>query len=168
MSKPTLHLIMGLPGAGKSTLAQVLETLTGAHRLSSDEFRLQLFIEPCFSQKEHDSLYAILDHNVEHLLEAGYDVIYDANLNRHHHRQEKYDLAQKYNARVRLWYVKTNPKLAKNRRVTEQDSLLLPKGESSEKMFDRIANIIEPPTKDEQHTTVDGTDITEKTIAEKL
>ncbi|WP_304169620.1 ATP-binding protein [Phenylobacterium aquaticum] len=39
---PVLHLICGLPGAGKSTLARRLEAETGALRLTSDEWLLRL------------------------------------------------------------------------------------------------------------------------------
>jgi predicted kinase len=155
----TLHLLMGLPGAGKSTLAKVLHELTGAEVLSSDSTRLLIFSKPCFSQDEHDRLYAILDHNLEHLLAAGRDTIYDANLNRQSHRQEKYVLAKKYNARVILWWVQTPKELAKQRRVNEQNHDLLPEGETSERMFERIAQILEAPETNEQCVLVDGTKI---------
>ncbi|MCI3131708.1 AAA family ATPase [Phenylobacterium aquaticum] len=39
---PVLHLICGLPGAGKSTLSRRLEAETGAVRLTSDEWLLRL------------------------------------------------------------------------------------------------------------------------------
>jgi len=156
----TLHLIMGLPGAGKTTLAKTLQHITKAARLSSDDYRLIIYPEPTFSQKEHDNLYALIDHSVEHLLAADHDVIYDANLNRYHHRAEKYRLAKNHRAAVVLWWVKTPKAIAKQRRVAEQDQLLLPEGESSITMFDRIAAIIEEPTEDESHIEVDGTRIT--------
>lgn len=168
MAKPTLHLLMGLPGSGKTTLAKKLEALTGATYLSSDEYRLMLFKKPCFSQEEHDMLYATLDHNVLHLLEAGHDVIYDANLNRRHHRQEKYELAKKYGATTKLWWVVTPENLAKNRRVAEQNPNLLPEGESSGRMFDRIAVVFEEPEPDEKHIQIDGTDINIKDIENNL
>lgn len=164
MAKPTLHLLMGLPGSGKTTLAKKLEELTGATYLSSDEYRLMLFKKPCFSQEEHDMLYATLDHNVLHLLEAGHDVIYDANLNRRHHRQEKYELAKKYSATTILWWVRTPENLAKKRRVAEQNPSLLPEGESSSRMFDRIAVVFEKPGIDEKHIIIDGTNIKVKDI----
>jgi predicted kinase len=164
MQTPTLHLLMGLPGSGKTTLGKVLEELTDATYLSSDEYRLMLFRKPCFSQEEHDMLYATLDHNVLHLLEAGHDVIYDANLNRHSHRQEKYNLASKYNAKVKLWWVQTPESVARERRVEEQDPRLVPEGETSERMFDRIANVIEIPTDKEEFISVDGTKIEKETV----
>lgn len=150
---------MGLPGAGKTTLARTLQSITKSARLSSDDYRLLIFPEPSFTQTEHDNLYALIDHSVEHLLRAGHDVIYDANLNRRHHRQEKYDLAGKYGARVVLWWVKTPAELAKSRRIAEQDNLLLPAGETAEAMFERIAGIFEAPGKDEPYIEVDGTAI---------
>ena len=168
MHKTTLHLLMGLPGAGKTTLAKTLQKLTKAARLSSDDYRLIIYPEPTFSQKEHDNLYGLLDHSVEHLLESGHDVIYDANLNRKVHREEKYVLAKKYNAQVVLWWVKTPEELAKKRRVSEQDDTLLPDGETSEKMFDRIAAIIETPSANERYIEIDGTNISSKTVSERL
>jgi predicted kinase len=159
---------MGLPGSGKTTLGKILESLTDAVYLSSDESRLALFKKPCFSQEEHDMLYATLDHNVEHLLRAGYDVIYDANLNRQHHRHEKYQLAKRLGADTKLWFVKVDSVVAKKRRIVEQDPRLVPQGESSAKMFDRVANLIEVPETSESAITVDGTDITEDAIKSYL
>lgn len=166
--RPTLHLLMGLPGAGKTTLAKTLQDLTKASRLSSDDYRIAIYPEPSFSQKEHDNLYSLLDHSAEHLLAAGRDVIYDANLNRLHHRKEKYTLAKKYNAKVVLWWVKVPEALARNRRITEQNHTLIPDGETAEKMFDRIAAILEEPTKEEKVTEIDGRDVTKATVSRLL
>ena len=166
--KPTLHLLMGLPGSGKTTLGKILEEITGATYLSSDDYRLMLFKKPCFSQEEHDMLYATLDHNVLHLLEAGHDVVYDANLNRRHHRQEKYDLAEKYDAEVKLWWVNTPRKISKKRRAEGQDPRLVPEGETSERMFDRVTKIIEEPEADEKYTLIDGTDLNKSYVESKL
>lgn len=165
---PTLHLLMGLPGSGKTTLAKKLHKLTKATMLSSDDYRIMLFPDPTFSQKEHDSLYAMLDHNVEHLLSAGRSVIYDANLNRKHHRTEKYKLAKKYDANVKLWWVQTPESLAKERRVDEQDPRLVPDGETSERMFERIAVVFEEPTKAEKFITINGKDIKNEDIEKHL
>lgn len=42
-STPTLHLTVGLPGVGKTTLARELERETGALRLTPDEWMAPLF-----------------------------------------------------------------------------------------------------------------------------
>lgn len=163
---PTLHLLMGLPGSGKSTFAKLLQKQTFAIRLSSDDYRLMLFAHPTFSQKEHDNLYALLDHNVEHLLASGHDVIYDANLNRRVHRDEKYKLARRHGAKVILWWLDVPRALAKERRLSTQDERLIPEGESSENMFDRVTKIIELPDNDEHAVRVVGVDLTADKVAE--
>jgi len=168
MPAATLHLLMGLPGSGKTTLGKILEELTDATYLSSDEYRLKLFKKPCFSQEEHDMLYATLDHNVLHLLDAGHDVIYDANLNRRIHREEKYELAKRYDAEVKLWWVKTPHELAKKRRIKEQDSRLIPAGDSPARMFERVAKVIERPDKNETYIEIDGSSIKISTVMSHL
>src|SRR4051794_20822030 len=42
-SRPTLHLTVGLPGVGKTTLARELERANGALRLTPDEWMAPLF-----------------------------------------------------------------------------------------------------------------------------
>src|SRR5690606_3803030 len=115
--KPTLYLLMGLPGAGKTTAAKIIEDLTGAVRLSSDEARLMIWPEPTFSEAEHAELYGYLDEQTEQLLKSGRSVIYDANLNRFIHRQQKYDIAALTNAEVVLIVVRTPAEVAYRRAV---------------------------------------------------
>ena len=71
---PTLYLMFGYPGAGKTTVAKIIEQLTGATHLSSDEERVRLFSRPDFSQTEHEKLYDTLDRETESLLADGKDV----------------------------------------------------------------------------------------------
>lgn len=159
---------MGLPGAGKSTLAKTLRSVTGAEVVSSDEMRVELFTQPCFSQDEHDTLYMTLDSHVSELLREGKSAIYDANLNRKIHRTEKYELAKKLDIETRLWWVQTPKALAKQRRISEQNHILLPEGETPDRMFERIASVLEPPSEDEKCTIVDGTRIDVAYIKELL
>lgn len=156
---PTLYMMFGYPGAGKTTAAEVIAQLTGAVHLSSDKLRLELFSEPTFSEEEHDTLYAALDARAEELLRAGKDVIYDANLNRLQHRQEKYDICKRAGAKPILLWVQTDKDLSKSRAVHESRQQLWPRDESAEAMFDRIADIIEEPGPGEPYTAIDGINI---------
>lgn len=158
--KPKLYMMLGLPGSGKTTAATGLALLTRAVHLSSDAFRLAMFPKPTFSETEHELLYDALDHLTELLLLQGVDVIYDANLNRKHHRQEKYDICQKFGIEYRLLWVQTSQVLAQARRVADSHDMLRPPYESPEAMFRRIASIFETPnTQQEPFTVLDGTKI---------
>lgn len=167
--KTTLHLLIGLPGSGKTTLSRILQEQTKAVRISSDDYRLLLFPKPSFTQEEHDNLYAMIDHNVEHLLQAGHSVVYDANLNRRVHREEKYEIAKKYGVGVKLWWVQTDQDLSKKRRVEETEHhKLVPHHETPEEMHDRISNLFEAPDNNEPYIAIDGKHIDEAEIIKLL
>lgn len=167
-TKPILYLLLGLPGAGKTTAATEISKLTGAVHLSSDNFRLSLFETPTFSQDEHDALYKMLDYMCELLLKHGTSVVYDANLNRYKHREEKYQLAKRSQATTKLLWLMTSRELAKQRRLASQHKDLVPTTETPPALFDRIADIFEPPHKDEAYIELDGTKISSAYIAETL
>ncbi|HYF96946.1 MAG TPA: AAA family ATPase, partial [Patescibacteria group bacterium] len=93
--KPTLYMMLGYPGAGKTTVSEILARLTGAIHLNSDNLRLRAFNPPQFNKSEHTSLYATLDYLSEIILKSGKSVIYDANLNKYEYRKEKYDICTK-------------------------------------------------------------------------
>ncbi len=160
--------MLGYPGAGKTTTAKIIEELTGAVRLASDEYRIRLFPQPSFSQAEHDQLYQELDTETERLLQAGTSVVYDANLNRLKHRQDKYAICRRVQARSVLLWVKTPKPVAKDRALHESRSHLWPPSETAEDMFERISSVIEQPGPDEPYIAVDGTKVTRHYIQELL
>ncbi len=156
MQRPTLYMLAGYPGSGKTTTAQMIQSLTGAARLSSDELRIALFPSPRYTQDEHDELYRALNEHTECLLAEGRDVIYDANLNRHEHRIEKYELAERVGARTVLIWIDAPKRLARERAVLRGHRHLVPEDETFESMFDRVAATIQEPRADEPHLVLDG------------
>lgn len=168
MPKATLYLLLGLPGAGKTTTAKVVSDITGAVHLSSDSFRLSLFKNPKFTPEEHDALYKVLDYMCELMLKNGHSVVYDANLNRHQHRLEKYRLAKRLNVPVKLLWVDVHRDTAKTRRISEQNHALVAQHETPHDMFERIADIFEPPKSDEKFIKLDGTKITKDYVLAKI
>lgn len=161
-------MMLGYPGAGKTTIARLLSELTGAYHLSSDEIRAQLFQKPTFSATEHQQLYEYLDQLTATALEAGQDVIYDANLNRKLHRQQKYDICRRVGAEATLTWVKTPRQLAKDRASHDSRQHLWPQNESADAMFERIANLIEAPLANEPHLVIDGTKVTASYLRDAL
>lgn len=79
---PTLHLMVGLPGAGKTTLAKQLERTLPALRLTPDEWQIPLFGQD-FLQDEaahnqrHTLIESMLWDIAARALELGVNVILD-------------------------------------------------------------------------------------------
>jgi len=165
---PTLFLMLGYPGAGKTTAATFIAKLTGAVHLSSDQIRLELFPKPTFSTQEHQQLYAAIDAKTKQLLSEGKSVIYDANLNRYIHRQEKYEICRQTGATPILVWLQVPKATAKERASHISRLHLWPNHESPERMFDRIAEVIEKPKDDEPCIALDGTKVDEVYVREKL
>ena len=168
MNQPTLFMMFGYPGAGKTTAAKLIQELTGAEHLSSDILRLELFPNPTYTQEEHDAVYAELNRRTEELLGQGKSVVYDANLNRYMHRLEKYQLCERINAQAVLIWVQAPKELARERAVMRGHHHLVPKDETFESMFDRVTNIIEEPREDEPLYTVNGNPLDKNEVAELL
>ena len=169
MNQPTLYMMFGYPGAGKTTAADVIKKLTGAEHLSSDQLRSELFPESTFSQAEHDELYRTLDKKTEELLKAGKSVIYDANLNRHQHRQDKYDICRRLGVKSLLLWVQTPRTMAKQRAGHHSRQHLWPADETPDQLFDRIAEVIEEPNQaTEPFIVIDGTKVTEDYVRSQL
>ncbi len=166
--QPTLYLMLGYPGAGKTTAAEVIQKLTSAVHLSSDALRTSMFDTPVFNQAEHDKLYSEIDRQTEAILSKGKSVIYDANLNRLEHRLEKYEICKRTGAQSRLIWVQTPKDIAKLRATEISRQHLVPKDETLSEMFDRIANIIEVPGTNEPFIPIDGTKVTPMYIAQTL
>ena len=166
--KPTLYLMLGYPGAGKTTTANVVAHLTGAIHLSSDHVRLAKYKKPTFSQNEHDELYDALNKETKRLLKKGKSVVYDANLNRKMHRQEKYDLAFELGVPVKLLWVQAHRHVAKERALSVEDRRLRPFGPMPEHMFERVADVMEEPSGNEPFVAVDGTRVSEEYMKQIL
>ena len=83
----TLHLIVGLPCSGKTTLARQLETKYSALRLTTDEWHIRLFgndygdnmteSDETMHDSRHDSVESIMWDVAARVLVLGVDVILD-------------------------------------------------------------------------------------------
>ncbi len=150
-------MMLGYPGAGKTTISEHIAAATGAVHLNSDRFRLHLFRKPQFTQEEHDLIYRALDYQAELLLASGVSVIYDANLNLYIHRQAKYDIAKRAGATAKLIWVQADVPLAKRRATLEADgNPRRPYGNMSARLFNRLVKAIETPRGDEPVIKLSG------------
>lgn len=171
MSKPILYLMLGYPGAGKTTVAEFISQITGAVHLNSDQFRIHMFKKPLeISETEHENMYRMLDHITEQTLKSGKSVIYDANLNRYQHRKEKYDICERSGAQTKLIWVKTDEDEARKRATIEagEHPGHRPFGNMDTATFARLIDQIEKPKENEKAIIINGNELTKQNIEQAL
>jgi len=87
----TLHLMVGLPCSGKTTLAQKLEYELPALRLNLDEWHIRLFGQDA-EEPEHDARHSLIEAQLWNIagrtLELGTNVILDYGLWAREEREE--------------------------------------------------------------------------------
>ena len=81
-------LICGLPGVGKTTLANALAPLINAVVLSTDKIRKELIVRPNYSDEEKRLLYDILILFANYLHNSGINCILDATFNEQKSRDD--------------------------------------------------------------------------------
>lgn len=115
MSKPTLYLMLGYPGAGKTTVSKIIHELTGATHLWADKIRNERFAHPTHSHQENLDLYGYLNELTAELLATGQDVIFDTAFNFKKDREHLVDIARQHGAETKLIWVQTPKKVAQER-----------------------------------------------------
>jgi predicted kinase len=101
---PRLVLLCGLPASGKTTLARELADTYGAVRLSADEWKLALGIDP-FDDAARIRLEAKLAEVTQRLLSLGTSVILEWGFWARVERDEKREAARSVGAAVELRFL---------------------------------------------------------------
>lgn len=165
----TLYLMLGYPGAGKTTTAKMIHKLSGAVHLWADQERHKRFQKPTYSQAENDQLYDQMNQEAGELLAAGKSVIFDTNFNYYADRQHLRQIAQTAGATTQLIWVTVPPELAHERATADihkQDNGF--SVNMSDDHFNRLTSSLEPPQNGETYIEIDGTQVTPAYVASKL
>jgi predicted kinase len=168
MSQPVLYMFVGYPGAGKTTVAQLIHKITGAEHIWADKERHERFGSK-YRAEDSAELYNYLNEQTSRLLSDNKSVIFDTNFNFFADRAYLRDIAAKNGAVVKLVWLTTPKELAYQRAVAQpnNDSTRLYTSMTHED-FERIASRLEPPTEEEQPITIDGTVITREVVANQI
>jgi predicted kinase len=153
---PTVHLICGYLGAGKTSLARRLERELPAVRFTHDEWMVRLCgrdppvekFEECFQR-----VSAIIDSRWPKYLRLGVDVVLDLNFWTRQQRNMVRDLTAELGAASRLYYLHCSDEVAweriERRNADEKGSLYIARN-----TFEVLKSRFEPLGPDEVHIAI--------------
>lgn len=169
MADTRLYLFVGYPGAGKTTVAQLIHEATGAVHLWADHERHAMFDTVTHSKDESQELYSRLNALADSLLAVGKSVIFDTNFNFRRDRDHLRDIANRHGAETVIIWVRTPREMAKQRAISEAEGQATRIwGNMPEQDFERLANHLQPPEDNEQFITVDGSALDPEAVKRQL
>lgn len=168
MGKPKLYLLVGYPGAGKTTVSKLIASRTGAIHLWADVERHKLFGEATHSHAESLKLYEYLNNEAEKLLAAGHSVVFDTNFNFRADRDMLREIADRHGAETVVVWISVPKAEAKKRVVNKIDSRNGYKIGMTETQFDSITSKLEPPAEDENVIKIAGSKFDRESIIQLL
>jgi predicted kinase len=169
MQRPILFLMLGYPGAGKTTVSGIIHHFTGAVHLWADHERNKRFPNPTHSHEENLALYDQLNSETAQLLKDGKSVIFDTNFNYFRDRQRLRHIAADAGAHTVLIWVATHKDLARIRAVEQSDGQQTRVwGNMSVEDFERIAGGFEEPQHHEHVIKLDGQNLNHEEVAQAL
>ena len=118
---PTLIVVSGLPGTGKSYFSSRLVERLPFVILESDAMRKSLFASPSYSRYESGRLFQACHLLIQRLLGRGISVILDATNLSERHRERLYSIADRLGAQLILVRVEAPAEVAHERLRVRQE-----------------------------------------------
>jgi predicted kinase len=152
--QPTVYLICGFIGAGKTTFAKKLEERTGAVRITKDEWSIRLIEnDPTIGgYAEWDQKIIGLSRDFAfYLAEKGIDVIMDEGFWAKEEREELKRRIRAIGAEAVMYYVDTPIETIRERVVGRNNNLTKESFKISRQMLDNYLMYWQPPSEDEHY-----------------
>lgn len=118
---PTLIVVSGLPGTGKSYFSNRLVERLPFLILESDAMRKTLFTSPSYNRQESSHLFQVCHLLIQRLLAKGIPIIFDATNLSERHRERLYSIADRLDARLILVRVEAPAGVAQERLKARQE-----------------------------------------------
>lgn len=158
LQKPTLIMLYGFPGSGKTYVARQLAEQVKAAHLQADRIRDELFSQPRYDKQEDGIVSHLLNYMTSEFLASGISVIYDTNAMRASQRKELREMARKHKAQFTLIWLQVDADSAytrtfkRDKRKTDDRYARVYDRAS----FDAYVATMQNPTPTEDYTVVSG------------
>lgn len=158
LTKPTLIMLYGFPGSGKTYLANSLRDSIQAAHVNADRIRYQLFEQPRYDRAENEIVDQLMEYMTGEFLDAGVSVLFDTNAIKKGQRRLLREIARKRKAQHLLIWLQIDPETS-FARVSHRD-----RRKSEYKMaqpldkveFDKITARMQNPGLDEDYIVLSG------------
>lgn len=140
LQKPKLIILMGLPGAGKSYLANWLEKKHKAKVLSGEDMAVKMFGTSRCKAGEYSLVYQTIRQQAQKLLKKGFTVVIDGTNLKYEYRKAIYEEVGRED--TILVYLPIDDKIALER--------LKKRGGCDKKTFYEFKKKLEEPKKEEK------------------
>jgi len=158
-----LVLVCGLPGTGKSTVAERIAKRLPARLLRTDVVRKELFPEPTYAAEESAAVYDELLDRAREAIDAGDHVVLDATFRRRHLRERAAEVAADAEIEFRLARVTCEESVVRERihtRQAEEDD----ESDADFAIYTKLKDEFEPIER-EDHVVIDNSGSLEATLA---
>jgi len=149
-----LVLVCGLPGTGKSTVAERIAELLSAGLLRTDVVRKELFPEPTYAAAESEAVYDELFERARDRLVAGEHVVLDATFRRRERRDRAAAVAAETDTELRLVRVTCEESVVRERirqRQRHEDD----ESDADFSVYNQLKEEFEPIERDD-HVVIDN------------
>ena len=110
-----LILVCGLPGSGKTTVANKIAEKTESLVFSTDVVRKEIFDKPAYDKKEKDMVYNLIFDMAEKFLKSAKNVVLDGTFYRKELRKRVSDTAKKMKSDFHIVHVVCEESLIRER-----------------------------------------------------
>jgi predicted kinase len=158
LTRPTLIMLYGFPGAGKSFFGRQLADEIGAAHVQGDRIRYELFEQPRYDRQENEIISHLMDYMSEEFLRSGISVVYDTNAARLSQRRSLRDMARKMKGQHVLIWLQIDvesafTRVVKRDRRKADDRYAMPLDRTT---FEQIIGQMQNPTQTEDYIVISG------------
>lgn len=157
LTKPTVIMLYGFPGAGKTHFATELSKAMSAAHVQGDRIRYELFEHPKYDKQENEVVTHLMEYMTEEFLQAGVSVVFDTNAHRLVQRRAIRDIARKVKATPLMIWLQIDhdsafARISKRDRRKNNDKYAQP---YDKKAFDAFIGTMQNP-KHEDYMVISG------------